>query len=400
MPLCIAPCAFADDSGRPRHEEAASIPLSSNASSDPHLTGQQGILAKPIRIEGTGISLSLGGWVQADFIQDFEPVGNESQFKVNSIPVSGNPDAELGGNTNFQIKQTRLILDARSAGEAGDIRAYIEGDFFGGGDSFRIRHAYGEWKGIMAGQNWSTFQDISARPHTLDYEGPDAEVFVRQVQLRYTHKVSDTLEWAAALEEPDSQITSAGSGSGRSELPDLAANLRFTGSRGHVQLGGLLRQLRFEDGGGAIDATETGWGVNLSGGVTVMDTDGLMGSVALGSGVGRYIESFGGQGSDAVLTAGNKLEALDAVAFVGGYEHAWNSQFKSTVSAAYAEVDNVDSQPGSAIKSATSFHANLMYKPNRLIMIGGELMWGEREDFDGSTGDATRLQVSIQYKLK
>ena len=391
---------FSAETQRPRHEEADSIPLSSSASQAPHTAGPPGLLAKPIEIKGTGISVLFGGWVQADFIQDFDPVGNESQFKVNSIPVSGDPDAELGGNTNFQIRQTRLTLDTRGDTDYGQVRAYIEGDFFGDGNSFRIRHAYGEWQGIMAGQNWSTFQDISARPSTLDYEGPDSEIFVRQVQIRYTRQVSDTFEWAAAIEDPDSQIAAALDGGGRSEMPDFTGNLRFTNDRAHLQLGALLRQLRFVNDDGTVDETTTGWGLNLSGKMTVRERDAVLGQIAYGSGIGRYIESFGGQGADAVLTADNDLRALDAWALVAGYEHAWNAKFKSTLSFSYAELDDLQGQPDTAIQSSTSMHVNLMYTPNRLIMIGGELMWGERENFDGATGDATRLQLSVRYNLR
>ncbi|MEE4186783.1 MAG: DcaP family trimeric outer membrane transporter [Gammaproteobacteria bacterium] len=392
--------AAAAENQQARHEEADSLAASSAASKAPHIAGSKGLLARPIKLKDTGISILFGGWVQADLIQDFDPVGNENQFKVNSIPVAGNPDSQLGGNTNFQIKQTRLSMDTRIDSAEGEIRTYIEGDFFGDGNSFRIRHAYGEWKGVLAGQTWSTFQDISARPLTLDYEGPDAEIFTRQAQLRYTHTVSDAVEWAIALEDPDSQVSSSQAGTGRSELPDLAANLRFTGSRGHVQVGGLARQIRFVSDAGQIDETTAGWGLNLSGSLSVREKDALMGQVAFGSGVGRYIETFSGQSADAALTSANDLEAIDAVALVAGYQRVWNAQFKSTFSLAYAEVDNIQSQPGTAIESSKSVHANLIYTPTPLLLIGGEFMWGEREDFSGDSGDATRFQFTIRYKLR
>ena len=45
-------------------------------------------------------------------------------------------------------------------------------------------------------------------------------------------------------------------------------------------------------------------------------------------------------------------------------------------------------------------HVNLIYTPNPLILLGAELMWGERENFNGDDGDALRLQVSAQYKFR
>ena len=33
------------------------------------------------------------------------------------------------------------------------------------------------------------------------------------------------------------------------------------------------------------------------------------------------------------------------------------------------------------------------------VMIGGEVLVGQREDNDGSTGDDVRLQISAQYRF-
>ena len=361
----------------------------------------KGVLEKPVTIKGTDITLKFGGFAKVDFIQDFDPIGNENQFKVNSIPVEGDPDAELGGNTNISAKQTRFSLDVVGGTKAGDVHAYVEGDFFGDSNAFRLRHGYGEWRGLLGGQTWTTFQDISARPHTLDYEGPDSEIFVRQPMIRYTWKVSEALQWAIAAEDPGSQITNSSdlSGSGRNNFPDIPAHVRFSSKNAHIQLGGIVRQVRFVSSDGATKESTTGWGLNLSGKLGFLENDAFMGHVGFGSGIGRYIESFGGTNSDAVLTEDGELEALDAWAVTLGLEHHWNDKLKSTLSGGYAKVDNDPNQPGDAIQSATSGHLNLVYSPNRLLSLGGEMMWGERKNFDDASGEAWRFQFSIQYKF-
>jgi hypothetical protein len=386
------------DNDKPAHHEAATEPVTHDTSgvADPSRT------AKPLELWAGGVSLQFGGFVKLDAMQDFDPIGNEDQFKVNSIPVSGDPDSLLGGSSHMTARATRFTLDVRSTeGASQGMRAYVEGDFFGSGNSFRMRHGYGEWNGFLAGQTWTTFQDISARPFSLDYEGPDGEVFVRQAQVRYTSTVSDSFQWSVAAEDADSQITVLGgiAGSGRSELPDLAGTLRFSSARGHVQVGGLLRQLRFVSTGSGVDQTETGYGINISGSANMAGSDAIMGQIAFGTGVGRYIESFGGTNSDAVMTAAGSLEAIDAWAAVAGYTHHWNQSWNSTFSASIAELDDIAGQAGSDIKSARSMHVNLVYKPFAQFFVGGELMWGERENNDGAEGDALRLQVSAQYSF-
>lgn len=375
---------------------AAEEPAHHEADSEP-----KGILDKPVMIKGTGIKVQFGGFAKVDFMQDLNPIGNADQFKVNTIPVSGDPDSELGSSTNISARQTRLSADVLSDA-ASDVHAYVEGDFFGDGNSFRMRHGYGEWKGILGGQTWSTFQDISARPFTLDYEGPDSEIFVRQPQIRYTGTPSEQFSWAVAVEDPDSQISvsTGDSGNGRSNLPDIPANVRFMPEWGHIQFGAIVRQLRFVSDDGGVDESTLGYGLNLSGKLKVAQKDALMGHIGFGSGIGRYIESFGGTNSDAVLTPSGDLEALDTWAFVLGYTHHWNDQFNSTLSGGMAKLDNDSSQPDDAIKAARSGHLNLVYAPNRLINLGGEVMWGERENKDGDSGDAVRLQFSIQYKFR
>ena len=167
--------------GAEEHHETTSMPTTHEIPESVTTTKAE---PQSLEITAGGINLRFGGFVKLDFIQDFDYVGNQDQFKVNSIPVDGDPNALLGGSTNLSARQTRITMDVSSDAGNGRMRAYVEGDFFGSGNSFRLRHGYGEWKGLLAGQTWTTFQDISARPFTLDYEGPDAEIFVRQAIIR------------------------------------------------------------------------------------------------------------------------------------------------------------------------------------------------------------------------
>ena len=385
--------------GAEEHHETTSLPTTHETPESATTTKSE---PQSLEITAGGINLRFGGFVKLDFIQDFDYVGNQDQFKVNSIPVDGDPNALLGGSTNLSARQTRFTMDVSSDADNGRMRAYVEGDFFGSGNSFRLRHGYGEWNGLLAGQTWTTFQDISARPFTLDYEGPDSEIFVRQAMIRYTATLADGIEWAVAAEDPDSQVTALGgvTGQGRSELPDIVGRVRLNRQWGHVQVGGIVRQLRFVSNDGAVDDTTGGYGLNVSGSYKGFGSNVLMGHVAFGSGIGRYIESFAGTDSDGVLTAGGSLKALDAWAWVLGYTHHWTHTLSSTASYGTAEIDNVSGQAPTAIKSAKSFHANLVYNASQRVVIGGELMWGEREDNDGADGDATRLQISVQYKFR
>jgi hypothetical protein len=363
---------------------------------------EEGLFPKSIKIPGTDLSLGIGGYVKLDWIQDFDGMGDAYEFKTSTIPVAGSSAAALGGQTTIHARETRLNLDLRSNGVGGHhFRAFVEGDFYGDKNAFRMRHAYGEFGGFLGGQTWSTFQDLSARPLSIDFEGPDGEVFVRQAMLRFTKKVSPSVTLAIAAENPTPQFaTPSGlTGSARSAMPDIPGFVRYDRGRGHVQLAGLVRQLRFDSTGTTADVSTTGWGLNGTGALPVGKHDQVFVQLAIGEGTARYIESLSGQNLDAVLTTSNSLTALQAQSVALGYTHVWRPGLKSGLAWSTATVEDNAALAGSTIDRLQDTRVNLVWTPYRLVDVAGELLWGRRENKDGSRGDAWRLQFAFIYRL-
>ena len=77
----------------------------------------------------------------------------------------------------------------------------------------------------------------------------------------------------------------------------------------------------------------------------------------------------------------------------------WGKNLNSTISTAWAELDNAPSQPGTAIHRAGSVHLNLIWFPYKLASTGFEVMWGERVNNDGAKGTAWRLQYMFKFKF-
>lgn len=351
-----------------------------------------------VTVDSLNTTFEWGGWAQADLIHDFDPAGERDQFVVSSIPVVREPDAEGDGQSSFSLKQSTLTLDTETDTAAGPVTASFLTDFFGSGRAFEVLHAYVEWKGVRLGKSESTFQDADAQPTTLDYEGPDGEVFVQQLLLRYSHQVSDSLAWAVAIEAPDSEIYSNRSGRATNGLPDIPFRVRWGWTGGHVQLAGMLRELRYQLDSGA-ETTETGWGLSLTGGVELAPRSTFMAQAAYGHGIARYIQAFDGLNADGVLLDSGRLKALEASAVLAGLEHRWNDRFTSTLSADYSQLEGGEGRPFDGIKSVSSVHLNLLWAPHPSWMLGGEIMWGERKDVDGARGDASRVQFSMRYYL-
>jgi hypothetical protein len=354
-----------------------------------------------LHVPGSTASLQFGGYAEVNLLQHFDSIGDPCEFKMSTIAIDGTPEADQGGRTTVSAKETRLHLEFRSDDTPDRVRVYVEGDFFGSGDGFRLRHAYGVWRSVLGGQTWLTFMDIGPRPFTIDYEGPDAEVFQRQPQIRYTGHASQHLEFAIAVENPASEIdvTSPTTGVGRSSLPDLPAHLRYASGRDHFQIAGVIRQLRFVSDSGLVDESTGGFGVDVSGKIGFGANDAIMGLFAIGERITHYVETFRGLNADAVYTPSGSFEALPVVSATGGITHHWSARTQSTLTGSFAKVDNDPSQSGSAMKAARLGHFNVVHSPTAALDFGVELSWGERENADGSKGQAMRGQLALKYKL-
>jgi hypothetical protein len=353
-----------------------------------------------LQIPGTDASMKFGGYVKMSIVQSFDPVGDPDRFTPGSIPVSANLD-DLDNQANLTTRQSRLNLDVRRHTALGPLRAFIEGDFAGEGDTYRLRHAYGQFRRILAGQTWSTMVDIQANPEEIDFEGLNGRVNVRQPQLRFFPSFGENLELAIAVEDPNPDVTG---GTGLTKVPDVVAAIRFTRlNRLHIKAALLLRQIRAEsDNNPGTEATEDGWGLSVSGHVNIPiwgERDEFMYQLNYGDGIGRYINdlnSVGGQ--DAVFDpATGELKALTAFGGYLAYQHWWSEKIRSTFVAGFTDVDNFDFQPDDAYRQTKRVTANLLYSPIPRVDIGAEMLWGERTNKDGSSADALQLQIAAKY---
>ncbi len=322
-------------------------------------------------------------------------------FIQTQIPVSGTPDANKDGETRLNARETRINLDIRGPTRFGRGRGFIEGDFFGSGDSFRLRHAFGELGRVLAGQTWSNFMDISAWPELLEIEGPDSAIFSRRGQFRWTETVMNDLTVAVAIEDPNGDFTVDGVGDSddeNSEWPDVTAHIRHEDSWGHLQLGGLVREIQFNDGAGK-KGDVVGWGTTLSGRIYTFGQDNIQFQGAYGEGIGRYIQGLIGTGSDAAPNSSGDFKALPAGAAFASYQHWWTDTLRSVVGGEYGVVDNSAGQPGTATKNWQGAAINLVWNILPRLLVGVEFGWGRHEIKDGRDGTARRIQTSTQFNF-
>lgn len=347
-----------------------------------------------------------GGYVKADFISsrfdDGEVAGDSigrDFFVPSTIPVGGDSSTVFDAHS----RQSRFFFGTRQTIGEHKLGGYVEFDFLTtpGGDQRvtnsytpRMRHAYVTWNNWLIGQTWNTFMDVATLPDSVDFIGPSGgTTFGREPMVRYTRG-----GFAIALENPESTITPPGGGritTSDNSLPELAARYTWKGDWGHLQLGGMLRQLAIDDAASGLDATTTGWGLSLSG-KAMLGLDDIRFMVHAGEGLGRHVGLNFANG--AALTDRGDLEAIKTLGGFVAYRHVWHPQWRSNVALGYIEVDNPVQFTGTGVnESSWSGQINLFYNPTEPLSFGIEYLLAERELESGLSGQLNRLQFITKY---
>jgi hypothetical protein len=362
------------------------------------------------------------GFAQLDYIQDFNRVDPawEASLRPSKIPTI---DGIFGGDGQsiVSVKQSRFGVQAHQPIIGKDLTVKFEFDLFGTGDdagqtTMRLRHFYGEWGSFLAGQTNSVFMDGDIFPNTVEYWGPPGMVFLRNPQIRYTYK-NGPHSFRVAVEKPGNDIDPGNirnlepvlgvTFQGDEEAPDLTGSYRYEGGWGHVQVAGILRSIGYEAVGTAGNepkGTETGWGINLTSNFKVFEKDVIHLGLVSGDGIASYMNDGGtdmGPNVTPVINPGGGLgltaEALPLLGLTAYYDHYWNDLWSSSIGWSQTKVDNTSFQSTDAFRSGQYASANILYTPDKRILLGAEFLWGQREDFNGAKGDDYRLQLTAKY---
>jgi len=337
-------------------------------------------------------TLKVGGYVKLDLIHDFDAIDSTDSFDPRTIPT----DDTDGANTRLHARQSRLNLELRGPSSTDPYRVFVEGDFFSTNNGFRLRHAYFEMGRVLGGQTWTTFMDEDGMPETLDFESPIGFPQIRQAQARYTKKLDNGDSYAFSIEDPASSVIAPAGDPGVSEelLPDLVARYIWkTGERGHVQASAFGGVSSFNPDDGTTENVPL-WGLNLSTKLATFDQDSAILQLTYGDGVGRYRG-----GVTAAPDSGGNLEAVTTMALLASYEHHWSKEYRSTVMYSWAAGDLPSGAPATASEELQYAAANIIWQFSDRAWTGFEYLYGTNETFDGSFGDAHRIQFSLKLSL-
>ena len=363
--------------------------------------------------------LEVYGFTMADIGYNFDQI-NPSWYdamRITKLPSYKDQFAP-DGKVFFGVRQTRFGVKGYTQTPIGELKTVFEFDLFGvgpdeGNTAMRLRHAYGEVGKFLVGQTNSPFMDGDIWPNTVEYWGPTGMVFFRNIQLRYA-PMQGTNELYLALERPGA-TADLGTFESRTEfdsvrahlsLPDLSAHYKKSGNWGHIQLAGMLRDIKWKDihttGGYDISGSTMGWGLHLSTVLNIGKMDVFRGSVVYGEGIENYMQDapidLGVEIDSGNLSKPFKGKALPVTGIMAFIDHKWNDKLSTSLGYSSASIENASSARPGAYKKGEYAIVNFVATPFKNTMVAAELQWGRRTNFnDGFTSDAIKFHLAFKY---
>ncbi|MGE3310259.1 MAG: DcaP family trimeric outer membrane transporter [Limisphaerales bacterium] len=360
-----------------------------------------------IPVPNTPILLKFNAKPRLDITYDNENPGSIYRFAPAKFPLETDSTFGGGGQANVNANGTQLRFDARAPDLPGNLRFYYQSDFFGSDDAdmrYRLQHLYGQFYGVKAGFTYGVWEDPDVWPDTVDYEGPNSVIFARRPVAQYTQSWNENWNTTFGVEKPDTyvDVNSGGNTDGQrlTRVPDIGFNTRFEKEGfGHLQFSTILRELGAQDDAGH-DHHVMGWGVNLSAGIDLTDSDSLQLLGVYGEGVGGMGNDASFLNSDAAFDTEGSLEALGYWSAMVGFTHRWSDQFRSTATYGYVNIDNTAGQAETFYHTSHYASANIIWQLRQRLSIGLEGLYGIKEARNGvDSGDHWRIQVGLVYSI-
>jgi hypothetical protein len=326
--------------------------------------------------------IRIGGYLGLTGIYRSTGAGGGPGTSFGSIPYEDTVTGSVS-ETRLTAQPSRLSIrvNAAPAPNRSTLAGYFEMDFAGAvpgnvavtssSAQFRLRHAFGEAQfgdryRIAAGQAFSLMtpskNQLSMWP--LDYELSTAvdqnylagTVWARSPQFRFTFRPSTAFNWAVSVENPEQQI---GSGvklpaccandlqaqynigtnglSVPNLMPDIVSRIAYNNAVVHVDVGGVLRVFRHTLAPYDHSVTQAGGGISLNARAKANDAVTLIGQIASGSGLGRYL---GGLAPDVSISADGAIHPIPARSGAVGVEYQISAPFSIAAYYSGVRIDN------------------------------------------------------------
>lgn len=353
--------------------------------------------------------VTISGFIQPAMYYDNNNVLNNDIFVTSEIPTTKTTDIKFK-RFHVSANQSRLGFGFKFPKAGKTTSAFIEGDFMsssrGANTYFRLRHAYLNYGEFLVGQTWTNFGDVNASPNTLDLEGPNSMPASRVAQVRWRRQLTSKLNLLLAIEEPKGDYTPLDSAAIlKSAIPEFVIKPKLKIKNGHWSNSFVYKSILYTDKHYSFKKQLGAWGFTSSLNINIPDSKrlkfltiknqtfnlfGIMGNGTQGS-----VNDFGGLGYEAFPKDSTTLETL---AYYGGYA-SYSFVFKKRWSSTYVYSFLHQEKPvitNNIFKYSNYVSANAIYAFNKYFTLGGEILYGAKENYDNTRGRALRLLVVMR----
>lgn len=286
------------------------------------------------------------------------------------------------------------------------------------GNSYKVHadNAYLRYRGFTLGYTSSLYNDRAADPYTIDGHGPIASGGHNNVLVHYQKFVSKHIRLGLGIEAPTNDMSlyvpdgmeEDGVRNVRQRVPDVPMYVTYAfNSSDHIRLSAIGRVLTYRDFVEGRNRNRFGWGLKVTGAATFGKTV-VYGMAQGGKGISSYLQENRNMGLDLVPDMSRPGSLKEPVSWgtILGVQYNWRPNVFSTV--VYSFIRNyVDPYSNSSfgidyadqLKYGQYALANVMWRLNRLLLVGAEYVYGQKNTFgrERLSNNRVSLQVAVSF---
>lgn len=349
-------------------------------------------------------ALGIGGYVQAKVEYDFDKILDNVDFYPSDIPITGRP-----ASTQTQLSAASSTLFLKLVGRTndhGNFILYTAGNWRGNGNTFQLLNAYASFMGFTVGYDLGLFMDPAAVPPTIDYAGPSGMTFYRTTVFRWEYAFDFGLSMGVGVELPDvSGTVNMYESVGAQRFPNVPAYIQYSWApKSHLRIGGLLRDITYDNLVDNKDREKVGWGAQASAMSSIGSKLSVFGQYTIGEGIGAMFNDISNLSVDIVPKPNSPGEMM--LLLMDGWYAGLRYDFaKNMFATATYSQSSLHTKSGYGTANPTQYKrgqyvvGNLFWNATPALRLGIEYLYGRRTNFDRSAYQANRINFSTRFNF-
>ncbi len=286
------------------------------------------------------------------------------------------------------------------------------------GNSYKVHadNAYLRWRGFTLGYTSSLYNDKAADPYTIDGHGPIASGGHNNILISYQKFITGNIRLGIGIEGPTTDLSTyipdhlkdEKLRNVRQRVPDIPLYVTYAfNSSDHIRLSAIGRLLTYRNHVANRNQNALGWGLKLTGAATFGKSV-VYAMTQAGKGISSYIQENRNLGLDLVPDMSRPGHLVEPLSWgcILGLQYNWKPNVFSTVVYSYMRnYINPFTHASTGIKYTDQLRygqyalANVMYRLNRLLLVGAEYLYGQKNTFGRETLSNNRfsLQVAVSF---